>query len=50
MKVRIFTALKNERTKSSKSTAVHTVSAFGINVFRMLPWTELPYHISVSIY
>ena len=50
MNVRMFTALKTERTKSSNSTALHTVSVFGINLFGILPWTELPCHISVSVY
>ena len=50
MNLRVFTALKNERTKSSNSTALHTVSDFGINLFGILPWTELPYHISVTVY
>jgi hypothetical protein len=35
MNLRIFTALKNERTKSWNSAALHTVSVFGINVFRI---------------
>jgi hypothetical protein len=50
MNVRKFTAFKNERTKSSNSTALHTIPVFGINVFRILPWTKLLCHISVSVY
>jgi len=50
MNVRVFTSLKNERTKSSNSTALHTVSVSGINVFGLLPWTELSCHISLSVY
>jgi hypothetical protein len=50
MNVSIFTALKNQRTKSWNSTALHTVSGFRVNVFRISQWTELPCHISVSVY